>query len=104
MEEHNFYSRQTVLKEIGEIGQEKLKQSKFLIVGAGGLGHPVAIYLAAAGVGKISIIDFDRVEPSNLNRQICFTREDIGKKKSEVLCDKLKTQNPFITVEGITKK
>ena len=75
------YSRQIILKKIGVIGQKKLLKSRVLIVGAGGLGSPIAIYLAASGVGKIGIIDKDNVEISNLNRQIIFASSDIKKSK-----------------------
>ena len=74
------YSRQISLKKIGLIGQKKLLKSRVLIVGAGGLGSPVAIYLAAIGIGKIGIIDNDRIEISNLHRQILFNSSDIKKK------------------------
>ena len=66
------YSRQIVLKKVGVIGQKKILNSKVLIIGAGGLGSPIAIYLAALGVGNIGIVDKDKVEISNLNRQIIF--------------------------------
>jgi len=74
------YSRQIILKKIGVLGQKKLLKSSVLIVGAGGLGSPVAIYLAALGIGKIGIVDYDKVEISNLARQIIFTNNDINKK------------------------
>ena len=75
------YSRQIILKKVGAIGQKKLLKSSVLIVGAGGLGSPVSIYLAALGMGKIGIIDYDKVEISNLARQIIFTNKDIKKNK-----------------------
>lgn len=100
MLENNYYSRQTNLKEVGLEGQEKLKQIKVLMVGAGGLGHPAGTYLAAAGVGKITIIDFDTIEDSNLNRQVCFSPSDVGSRKSKILADRLRLQNPFIEVES----
>ena len=75
------YSRQIILKKIGASGQKKLNESNVLIVGAGGLGSPIAIYLAAMGIGKIGIIDKDKVEISNLTRQIIFSTSDIKKKK-----------------------
>ena len=75
------YSRQIILKKIGAVGQKKLLGSNVLIVGAGGLGSPIAIYLAAMGIGKIGIIDKDKVEISNLTRQIIFSTNDIKKKK-----------------------
>ncbi len=93
------YDRQIMMKEIGAHGQEKLKRSKIFIAGAGGLGSPIAIYLAAAGVGLIKIADGDRVELSNLNRQVLHWEEDIGKKKIESAKDKLIRLNPNIKVE-----
>ena len=75
------YSRQIILKKIGASGQKKLNESNVLVVGAGGLGSPIAIYLAAMGIGKIGIIDKDKVEISNLTRQIIFSTSDIKKKK-----------------------
>jgi len=75
------YSRQIILKKIGVIGQKKLLKSRVLIVGAGGLGSPIAIYLAASGIGKIGIIDKDNVEISNLNRKIIFASSYIKKKQ-----------------------
>tara|TARA_B100001123_G_scaffold392665_1_gene472018 strand:+ start:4320 stop:5081 length:762 start_codon:yes stop_codon:yes gene_type:complete len=102
------YSRQIILKKIGAIGQKKLFKSSILIVGAGGLGSPVAIYLAALGIGKIGIIDKDRVEISNLARQIIFTTDDIKKNKSSVAIKKLKKINPHIQLksfnDNLTKK
>ena len=83
------YSRQIILKKIGIIGQKKLLKSSVLIVGAGGLGSPIAIYLAALGIGKIGIIDKDNVEMSNLARQIIFETKDIKKKKSSTSINKL---------------
>ena len=74
------YSRQIILKKIGASGQKKLNESNVLVVGAGGLGSPIAIYLAAMGIGKIGIIDKDKVEISNLTRQIIFSTSDIKKK------------------------
>ena len=71
------YSRQIVIKKIGVIGQKKLIKSRVLIVGAGGLGSPIAIYLAAIGIGKIGIVDYDKVEISILARQIIFTSNDV---------------------------
>ena len=76
------YSRQIILKKVGVIGQKKLLNSKVLIIGAGGLGSPIAIYLAASGIGTIGIVDNDRVEISNIQRQILFNSNDIKKNKS----------------------
>ena len=98
------YSRQIILKKIGIIGQKKLLKSSVLIVGAGGLGSPVAIYLSALGIGKIGIIDNDKVEISNLARQIIFTNSDIKKKKSPTAINKLKQINPNIKFKSFQKK
>ena len=94
------YSRQIILKKIGPNGQKKLLNSSVLIVGAGGLGSPIAIYLAALGIGKIGVIDKDKVEISNLSRQIIFNTDDINKKKSNVTIDKLKKINPDIKLKS----
>ena len=98
------YSRQIILKKIGVLGQKKLLKSSVLIVGAGGLGSPVGIYLAALGIGKIGIIDYDKVEISNLARQIIFTNNDINKKKSSTAVNKLKQINPNIKFKSFEKK
>ena len=98
------YSRQIILKKIGVAGQKKLLKSNVLIVGAGGLGSPVAIYLAALGIGRIGIIDKDNVEISNLNRQIIFSTNDIKKSKSTVAINKLRKINPDIQVQSFNKK
>jgi molybdopterin-synthase adenylyltransferase len=87
------YSRQIILKKIGAVGQKKLIKSNVLIVGAGGLGSPVAIYLTALGIGNIGIVDKDIIEISNLNRQILFESKDIRKKKSITAVKKLKRIN-----------
>ena len=98
------YSRQIILKKIGTVGQKKLLKSSVLVVGAGGLGSPIAIYLTALGVGKIGIIDKDNVEISNLSRQIIFTTNDVKKKKSSTAINKLKKINPDIQLEPFNKK
>ena len=97
------YSRQIILKKIGTIGQKKIFKSRVLIIGAGGLGSPIAIYLAAAGIGKIGIVDRDKVELSNLSRQIIFTTKDIKKSKSLMAIKKLKSINPSIEVKSFNK-
>ena len=97
------YSRQIILKKIGIIGQKKLLKSSVLIVGAGGLGSPIAIYLAALGIGKIGIIDKDNVEMSNLARQIIFETKDIKKKKSSTSINKLKKINPDIKLRSFNE-
>jgi adenylyltransferase/sulfurtransferase len=93
------YKRQIML--FGEGGQERLKKSTIVIAGAGGLGSPVALYLAAAGVGTIKIVDNDLVEQSNLNRQILHNDRDIGKKKVDSAAEKLQSINPDISVWAI---
>lgn len=98
--EKQRYSRQTMLPEIGMEGQLKLKAAKVLIIGAGGLGCPVLQYLAAAGVGTIGVADFDKVEESNLQRQILYTTHDIGKYKAAVAKEKIEVLNPFIAIDA----
>ena len=98
------YSRQIILKKIGVVGQKKLLESKVLIIGAGGLGSPIAIYLAALGIGKIGIVDKDIIELSNLNRQIIFSTNDIKKHKSNTAINKLKKINPEIKFKSFNTK
>ena len=98
------YSRQIILKKIGIAGQKKLLKSSVLIVGAGGLGSPIAIYLAALGIGKIGIIDKDSVEISNLTRQIIFSTSDLNKKKSSTAISKLKKINPDLNLKSFDRK
>ena len=98
------YSRQMVLKKIGPIGQKKLLNSKVLVVGAGGLGSPILIYLAAIGIGNIGIIDHDKVDLSNLHRQILFETGDIKKQKSKIAGQKIKKINSDINVSYYQKK
>lgn len=98
------YSRHLVLDEIGRVGQERLKSAKVLIVGAGGLGSPISLYLAAAGVGTIGILDHDKIDLSNLQRQILFNTNDVGKSKSLVACEKLKLLNPLVELRAYNLK
>ena len=98
------YSRQIILKKIGVIGQKKLLRSSVLIVGAGGLGSPISIYLTASGVGKIGVIDNDNVEMSNLSRQIIFNTSDIKKNKSLAAVNKLKKINPDTQFQSFKMK
>jgi molybdopterin/thiamine biosynthesis adenylyltransferase/rhodanese-related sulfurtransferase len=93
------YTRQVILPEIGEEGQAKIAAASVLCIGAGGLGCPALLYLAAAGVGRIGIIDFDVVDESNLHRQVLFTSDQKGKNKAEAAKDRLLALNPTITVE-----
>ena len=94
------YDRQMMIPGFGEAGQEKLKRAKVFIAGAGGLGSPIAIYLAAAGVGTIRIVDRDTVEPSNLNRQILHGQKDIGFAKVSSAAEKLTALNPETKIEA----
>ncbi len=94
------FSRNIILREIGGIGQKKLSQSKVLIVGAGGLGTPALLYLTASGVGKIGLVDFDIVSLSNLQRQVLFGVEDLGKLKVDVVKLKLSSLNPHAEIVG----
>ena len=98
------YSRQIILKKIGVIGQKKLLKSSVLIVGAGGLGSPIAIYLTALGIGKIGIIDKDNIEISNLSRQIIFSTNDLKKNKSSTAINKLRKINPDIKLYSFNKR
>ncbi|GAA3979453.1 molybdopterin-synthase adenylyltransferase MoeB [Hymenobacter antarcticus] len=96
--ETNRYSRHLLLPEIGLAGQQKLKAARVLVVGCGGLGSPVLQYLAAAGVGTLGLLDFDTVDDSNLQRQVLFATADVGQPKAAVAAEKLRAQNPFITL------
>ncbi|MHA1913967.1 MAG: HesA/MoeB/ThiF family protein [Promethearchaeota archaeon] len=93
------YSRQIVLEEIGGVGQEKLLNSKVTIIGCGGLGSPVAYYLTAAGIGHIKLIDFDKVDLSNLHRQILHFTDDVNKEKTKSAYEKLHKLNPDVNIE-----
>lgn len=97
-EERERYARHFLLKELGEAGQAKLKQSKVLIVGAGGLGAPLALYLTAAGIGCIGLVDFDVVDRSNLQRQILFGESDLGSKKLDAAKKRLTDLNPNVEI------
>lgn len=102
--ELQHYSRHLLLPEIGMNGQTKLKAAKILVVGAGGLGAPLLYYLAAAGVGKIGIVDFDAVDETNLQRQILFSVNDIGKPKVEIAKNRLLELNPHIKIKTYNEK
>lgn len=93
------YARHIVLREVGGVGQAKLKAARVLVVGAGGLGSPALLYLAAAGVGTIGLIDDDRVSLSNLQRQIAHRSADIGRLKTDSAADAAKALNPEVAVE-----
>ncbi|CAL2106213.1 Sulfur carrier protein CysO adenylyltransferase / Sulfur carrier protein CysO sulfurtransferase [Tenacibaculum sp. 190524A02b] len=96
LEEQKQYNRHIILDTIGKEGQLKLKQAKVLVIGAGGLGCPILQYLTAAGVGTIGIIDDDVIDQSNLQRQILYTIDDIGKSKAKIAANRLAKLNPFV--------
>jgi len=97
-EELKRYSRHFLIPQIGNNGQLKLKNARVLVIGAGGLGSPLLLYLIAAGVGNIGIVDFDTVDESNLQRQILFNTSDVGKNKAETAALKLLALNPYINI------
>ena len=101
--ERERYDRQIMIGEIGQEGQEKLKRSRVVIAGTGGLGSPIAIYLTAAGIGMIRVIDDDQVALSNLNRQILHWEEDIGRKKVDSARTKLRNLNSAVEIEAIAE-
>lgn len=98
------YQRQILMPEIGQAGQDKLLAAKVLVVGAGGLGSPVLTYLAAAGIGHITIVDYDVVTESNLNRQFLYGTNDIGKEKGHLAGEKLRSLNPAVDITIVRAK
>ena len=100
-EELKRYDRQIMIPEIGQAGQEQLKAATIFVAGAGGIGSPVTIYLAAAGVGTIRLADHDRVDLSNLNRQVLHWDEDVGRKKVGSASEKLRRLNPHVKIEAM---
>ena len=100
-EERERYDRQIMIRGFGENGQEKLKRAKVIVAGSGGLGSPISIYLAAAGVGTLRIVDHDRVELSNLNRQVLHWDKDIGRNKVDSATEKLSQLNQSVKIEAV---
>ena len=98
-EEIRRYSRHLILPEVGMAGQKKIRNASVLCIGAGGLGSPIAMYLAAAGIGRIGLVDFDTVDYSNLQRQILHSDADVGRSKAESARDTIQALNPNVTVE-----
>src|SRR5208337_4294362 len=98
------YSRHLIMPEVGMAGQQKLKAARVLCIGAGGLGSPLALYLAAAGVGTLGLVDFDVVDYTNLQRQIIHTTNDVGRPKLDSAAEKLGAINPFINVRKFETK
>src|ERR1700732_635792 len=98
------YSRHLIMPEVGMEGQQKLKAARVLCIGAGGLGSPLALYLAAAGVGTLGLVDFDVVDYTNLQRQIIHSTADVGRKKLDSAADKLEAINPYIRVRKFEER
>ena len=98
-EEVMRYSRHLIMPEVGMEGQLKLKAAKVLCIGTGGLGAPLGLYLAAAGVGRIGLVDFDKVDLTNLQRQLLFDNSDVGRPKIEAASDRLRAMNPDIQID-----
>jgi sulfur-carrier protein adenylyltransferase/sulfurtransferase len=103
LDEVKRYSRHLIIPEIGMTGQKRLKNSRVLVVGAGGLGSPALLYLAAAGVGTLGVIDFDVVDESNLQRQIIHGQSDVGRPKAESARDSIAEINPYVNVQVHTE-
>jgi molybdopterin/thiamine biosynthesis adenylyltransferase/rhodanese-related sulfurtransferase len=103
MDKNQLFKRQITLSEIGEVGQQKLQNATVLVVGCGGLGSPIAVHLAASGIGKIHLVDFDTVDVSNLHRQVFYALEDVGKPKVEVLSHFIKQRAPFTAISFTNK-
>jgi len=98
VDEVRRYSRHLIIPDVGMTGQKRLKNAKVLCVGAGGLGSPALLYLAAAGVGTLGIVDFDVVDESNLQRQVIHGQSDIGRSKAESARDSIREINPYVNV------
>jgi adenylyltransferase/sulfurtransferase len=98
------YARHIILPEVGGIGQERLLKSRVLVVGAGGLGSPLLLYLAAAGIGTLGVVDYDRVDLTNLQRQVLHGTSDLGRLKVESAADAILRVNPEVTVEAHAEK
>ena len=98
VDEVRRYSRHLIIPDVGMIGQKRMKNAKVLCVGAGGLGSPALLYLAAAGVGTLGIVEFDTVDESNLQRQIIHGQSDIGRSKAESARDSVNEINPYVNV------
>ena len=98
IDEVRRYSRHLIIPDVGMTGQKRLKNAKVLVIGAGGLGSPALLYLAAAGVGTLGIVEFDEVDESNLQRQIIHGQSDIGRPKAESARDSIKETNPLVNV------
>jgi sulfur-carrier protein adenylyltransferase/sulfurtransferase len=102
--EHLRYACQIALPGFGEAAQQRLKAARVLVVGMGGLGCPAAQYLVAAGVGQVTLLDFDAVSASNLHRQLLYTPDDLGQPKARVAAERLSRQNPHVAVRAVLEK
>lgn len=100
---NQLFKRQTTLPEIGEVGQQKLQNAAVLVVGCGGLGSPIAVHLAASGVGKIHLVDFDTIDATNLHRQVFYSLADVGESKAATLANFVKNRAPYTEVTFSTK-
>jgi len=103
-EERARYARQIILKEIGGSGQRRIKAATVAVIGAGGIGSPAIAYLAGAGVGRLLIIDDDRVDASNLQRQILFGANDVGAPKADRAADAARRRNPHVVIDALTER
>src|SRR4051812_45675131 len=103
-EELQRYSRHLIMPEVGMDGQHKLREARVLCIGAGGLGSPLMLYLAAAGVGTLGIVDFDAVDYSNLQRQIIHTTDDVGRSKLDSAAAKIAALNPLVNIKRFDEK
>ena len=106
-EKEKTFIRQTTLPEIGTIGQEKISKAKIAIIGCGGLGSAAAVYLAASGIGHLHLIDYDKIDLSNLHRQVFYRPDQVGKSKAKTLAGYIEKISPFVQItfeeEPITK-
>src|SRR5215218_6658842 len=93
------YSRHLIMPEVGMQGQRKLKAASVLLIGTGGLGSPLGLYLAAAGVGRIGLVDYDVVDHSNLQRQIIHGTKDVGRSKLESAAERIRDVNPYVQLD-----
>lgn len=98
LSKNTYFQRQTTLKEIGQEGQQLLQDAKVLVIGCGGLGSPIAIYLATSGVGKLHLVDFDQVSVSNLHRQVFYKVADVGQSKAMILSKEIEKRAPYTEV------
>lgn len=97
-DKEKMFLRQTTLAEIGMAGQEKLQNGKIVIIGCGGLGSAAAVYLAASGIGNIHLVDYDKIDLSNLHRQVFYRRDQVGKSKAKILADYIEQISPFVNI------